>query len=144
MVRRSRDPRSAHGLTTRERDVIRSATSALLPATPPLAPDVRTQVANDVAGFVASLIVRMPATLRVPYRVALLAFDTLPVVPHRRSFRGLDPATQQAWLRLWSDRGGTATRSFVKLLRSCALFAFFDHPQVIAALGAAGRPGAAP
>ena len=118
-------------------------TAALLPSAPGLAPDARAQVERDVAAFLAGQVASLPTLLRIPYRVALAAFDLLPLVRRRRTFRQLDGVARAAWLDTWTERRGLATRNFVKLLRSCALLAYFDHPLVAAELASATRPGAA-
>jgi hypothetical protein len=130
-------------LTSREREVVDAAVAALLRDVPPLGDDTREQVVRDVAVFLAAQIAGMPSTLRVPYRAALAAFDLLPLLRYGRPFHLLENSAQVAWLDLWGERGGLPTRSFVKLLRSCVLFAYFDHPVVVARLEAAARPEAA-
>jgi hypothetical protein len=128
-------------LTSREREVVQAVVAALLPGFPPLDGAAREQVVRDVAGFLGSQIGAMPATLRAPYRIALAAFGLLPLFRYGRTSTRLDADTRAAWLELWGERGGLPTRSFVKLLRSCALLAYFDHSLVTEKLAAAARPG---
>jgi len=127
-------------LTAREREVIHQIVVALLPSFPPLDDEARERVTRDAASFLASQIAGMPTSLRLPYRAALAAFDLLPLLRFGRSFPSLERERQVAWLDLWNERGVVPTRSFVKLLRSCALFAYFDHPLVVAQLCAVTRP----
>jgi hypothetical protein len=107
---------------------------ALLPGEPVLSGDASIVARREVSGFVCSQIAALPAHLRVPYRVALAAFELLPVVRHGRRFSRLDEARKARYLGLWSGAPIAAFRNFVKLIRSCALLAFFDHPLVMAAM----------
>lgn len=112
---------------------------ALLPPSPALPAAEQAAVAADVVTTVSMQIAAMPSLLRVPYRGALVAFDLLPLVRFGRPFRALDDARQRAWLAAWDERGIGPTRAVVKLVRSCTLFAWFDHPRVGPALDAASR-----
>jgi hypothetical protein len=119
--------------------LVAAVVESLLPSGPVLAAEERADVATDVARVVATQIAAMPTFLRLPYRAALLAFDLLPALRHGRSFRGLDAVDRAAWVRRWDERGVGAMRAFVKLVRSCTLFAWYDHPRVTAALAAGPR-----
>jgi len=130
-------------LTSREREVVQAVVAALLPGFPPLDGAARERVVRDVAGFLGSQIGAMPATLRGPYRIALAAFGFLPFFRYGRTFTRLDTDARAAWLQLWEEHGGLPTRSFVRVLRSCTLLAYFDHPLVTEQLAASARPGAA-
>jgi hypothetical protein len=122
--------------TSPEAPLVAALVVSLVPARPSLAPDEREAIVADVARLVASQIAALPTFLRLPYRLALLAFDLLPLLRWGRTFRHLDADTQRAWIRLWDEGGVGPTRSFVKLIRSCTLLAWFDHPRVTAAFGA--------
>lgn len=100
----------------------------------------RAAVEDDVARLVATQIAAMPSFLRLPYRCALVGFDLLPLVRWGRTFRGLDGGRRAAWVATWDERGLGPTHAFVKLVRSCSLLAFFDHPRVGAALAAGDVP----
>src|SRR5262245_48510590 len=76
----------------------------------------------------------MPTFLRVPYRIALFAFNWLAVLRYRRPFVALGDELAATYLALWSNRGLGLNRDFVKLIRSCALLAYFDHPATRARL----------
>jgi hypothetical protein len=120
--------------------VIVRVVQLLTPPYPPLDAAVRSAVQRDVALFVNAQIKTMPSFLRLPYRLALLAFDWLPAFAYRRRFVALADDHARAYLALWSERGPSLTRDFVKLMRSCALLAYFDHPQVRGALDAGQVP----
>ena len=125
--------------TAPQAPLVAALVESLLPSGPVLAVEDRAGVAADVARVVASQIAAMPTFLRLPYRGALLAFDLLPALRHGRSFRGLEAAERAAWVRRWDERGVGPMRAFVKLVRSCTLFAWYDHPRVAAALAAGPR-----
>ncbi len=121
-------------LTRRENEIVAGVAACLVPDFPALDAAVRSAVLRDVSAFLSGQVDGLPAVLRLPYRSALAAFDAAPLLRHRRTFRRLAPAEQTAHLAWWTDAGGLATRNFVKLLRSCTLLAWFDHPLVTARL----------
>jgi hypothetical protein len=104
--------------------------ATLMPDFPELCAEDRRAIAGDVTHYVAAQIEAMPAFLRIPYRVALLAFELLPVVRYGRPFGRLHPKARDAYLAWWSDAPGAAMRDSVKLIRSTSLLVFFDHPLV--------------
>jgi hypothetical protein len=124
----------------RQEALLAAVVHSLLPPFPTLPPADRTAVAADVVATVADQITAMPSFLRVPYRSALVAFDLLPLLRFGRPFRGLDDRRQRAWLESWDERGVGPMRAVVKLMRSCTLFAWFDHPRVGSALGVNATP----
>src|SRR5713226_5204689 len=113
-----------------ERSVIARLVCLLTPHYPALDTVTRDAVQRDVTAFVGAQIRSMPSFLRLPYRLALVAFNWLAVLRYRKPFASLADDAATAYLSLWSDRGPAVTRDFVKLIRSCALLAYFDHPQV--------------
>ena len=105
----------------------------------------RDRILADVASFVSSQVRTLPDFLRYPYRLALLAFEWLPILCFGRPFVGLDPVRRRAYLDLWTDAPLKLMRNFVKLLRSCTLLAYYDHPELQAALRSQlARPMAPP
>ena len=126
---------------TRQRDAIVTAIVAdLLPADPVLGPVDRAAVAADVVAFVVAQVHGLPDFLRLPYGVAAFAFDGLPILRWGQPFRMLDGGRRGAYLAFWTTAPLGAMRNFVKLLRSCALLAYYDHPIVRARLEDAVRP----
>lgn len=83
----------------------------------------------------------MPAFVRVPFSIALIAFQWLAVARYGRRYTRLDRARQRAFTSAWARSPVRAMRDVVKLVRSCALFAYLDHPIVRARLGG-GAPEA--
>jgi gluconate 2-dehydrogenase subunit 3-like protein len=126
-----------------ETQVVARLVGLLAPAYPTLDAHTRAGVERDVGAFVNAQIQAMPSFLRVPYRLALVAFNWFAVLRYGSSFVSLadDPAT--AYLSLWSNRGLSLNRDFVKLIRSCALLAYYDHPAVRTGLAAAHATEAA-
>ena len=111
----------------------------IVPSYPDLGESERSQVHVAVTDFVASQIDGLPVHLGVPYRWALTAFEWLGVLRFGTRFSDLDPSAQEAYLKLWSEFPIGPPRDFVKLIRSCALLAYFDHPLVVARLPGAPR-----
>ena len=106
----------------------------LTPDDPALEPSERSRVQSSVTGFVASQVEGLPSFMALPYRLAISAFDLLSVVRYGRSFCSLEDSRKRAYLALWSEFPIGPPRDFVKLIRGCALLAFFDHPDVTRAL----------
>jgi len=76
----------------------------------------------------------MPSYLRVPYVLALFAFQGLPLAYRGRPYTALRPAVQQKIVRGWSMSRLAPKRDFVKLIRTCTLFYYLDHSLVRAQL----------
>jgi hypothetical protein len=125
----------------RQRDAIITAiVTDLLPAHPALDARARSTVAADVVGFVVAQVQGLPEFLRLPYGAASFAFDGLAILRWGRPFRMLDAGRRRAYVALWSESPLGAARSFVKLVRSCTLLAYYDHPAVRARLEASAAP----
>lgn len=130
-------------LSRYESRIVADVVRLILPEYPPLDSSVREEVSVDVTSYVASQIRSMPSFLAHPYRLALLAFDLLPLLRYGRTFHSLPYGRKHAYLAGWSDAPIGVMRDFVKLIRSCALLAYFDHPRVGAELEAERQPRAA-
>jgi hypothetical protein len=128
----------SRGLTTTLRIIV----ELILPAYPPLDAPTCTTVHEHVTRYVASQIQSMPGFLRLPYKLAFVVFDWLPLLRYGRPFRRLPGATQTAYLALWNDGPIAPMRDFVKLIRSSALLVYFDHPLVMEKLEAERRGSA--
>lgn len=127
------------GLSRTRTTVVAGIIGVLTPVYPDLEESVRLLVHQDVTRYVASQIQSMPSFLRLPYKLALTAFNWLAVVPYQRRFIHLPFTAQVSYLALWSDGPMGVLRDFVKLIRSCALLAYFDHPLVAERLTAIRR-----
>jgi hypothetical protein len=117
----------SHGLTA----TLRAMVALILPAYPELDAAARGRVEHDVTRYVAAQVRSMPGFLRLPYQLALLGFEWLPVVRYGRPFRALPPAARAAYLALWSEAPIAAMRDVVKLIRSSALLVYFDDALVM-------------
>lgn len=124
-----------------ERDVIARLVCLLTRGYPELDAATRANAQRDVTAFVCSQIGSMPSFLRLPYRIVLAAFNWLPALRYGRPFVSLPDDVASAYLSLWSTRSLGPSRSFVKLIRTCSLLAYYDHPQIRAALA---NPGCRP
>lgn len=102
----------------------------LVPSEPPLDHDATSEVEDAVVSFLAAQIGSLPPFIRIPYSVALVGFDWLAVLRYGRRYVRLDEARSRQYLSAWDQAPVSLCRDFVKLLRSCALLAYLDHPIV--------------
>lgn len=109
-------------------------TRTLLPAWPGLPPVDRAGVEEDVVAYVRRQVRRMPTFLRVPFLCAVVVFGLGAVVMHGRPFTSLPVTKRRAYVNAWALSPIIPLRDFVKMIRSCALLAWFDHARVAAAL----------
>ena len=124
--------------------VLADVIERILPDYPLMDAATQRSVHVDVTRYVASQIAGMPGFLRLPYLLALLAFNWLALLRHGRPFRGLSIERQASYLALWNDAPIGPMRDFVKLIRSSALLVYFDHPLVLAQLESERRAPALP
>lgn len=103
---------------------------ALLPSEPELGPQAGRKVEEAVVTFVAAQISSLPHFIRIPYSFALLGFDWLAVARYGRRYARLDELQRRRYLGAWERSPLSLCRDFVKLLRSCTLLAYLDHPLV--------------
>lgn len=118
-------------------------TTTLLPPWPDLPGPLRGEVEADVVDYVRRQIRRMPLFLRLPWTAVLLVFAAGAVVRYGRPFASLSSGRRRAWVSLWAESPLVPMRDFVRMVRSCALLAWFDHPVVSEALGASEKGGLA-
>jgi len=120
---------------------VRDIVTTMMPSYPELGRDARDQISSALTRYVTNQIAAMPTFLRIPYSVALLAFELLPLARYGRRFGRLQPDARAAYVAWWSDSPVSAMRDFVKLIRSTSLLVFFDHPLVRAQLDRERRTG---
>jgi hypothetical protein len=113
--------------------------TSLAPSFPAVDASTRRAVLTDVSSFVDAQIGALPDFLRFPYRIALTGFEWLPVLRWGRRFTALDEERQRVYVDYWSDAQLGLMRNFVKLIRSCALLAYYDHPALQERLNAQVR-----
>jgi hypothetical protein len=117
-------------LSSTRRRVVAEIVRLTLPAYPELDEQARARVHADVTGFVVSQIEGLPSFLHLPYRLGITTFHLLSLLRYGRRFASLPDAARESYLSFWSDGVMGPTRDFIKLIRSCALLAYFDHPGV--------------
>jgi hypothetical protein len=109
----------------------------LVPREPQLDGHARDEVEAAVVGFLAAQIGSLPPFIRIPYSFALVGFDLGSVARYGRPYARLDEERGRRYLNAWDQSPLGLCRDFVKLLRSCALLAYLDHPIVTRQLEAA-------
>lgn len=111
-------------------------TVSLLPPWPALPAVSRREIEAEVIGYVDRQVSRMPLFLRLPYLGVLVIFSWGAAFRYGRPFAQLAARQRQAWVNLWAQSPVVPMRDFVRLVRSCALLAWFDHPTVSVAMRA--------
>lgn len=129
-------------LSSSRRRVVTEIVRLMTPDYPDLGEPERSRARSAATAFVTSQIEGLPPFMAFPYGIAITAFELLPLLRFGRPFQALDEEAQRAYLSRWNDAKLGPFRDFVKLIRSCALLAYFDHPDVIRGLPGAhdGRP----
>jgi hypothetical protein len=125
-----------------QRDTVAAIVECLLPAFPVIDGPARQAVLTDVVRFTHGQVQALPEFLRLPYKLAVMGFEWLPMVRWGRRFVRLDAARQTDYVERWSEAKLGAMRGFVKLIRGCALLAYYDHPTLRAVLDAQTAAGA--
>lgn len=125
-----------------ETPLLRSLVRSLTPEFPALESGQRIALETQVADFVGVQISSMPAFLRLPYCLCMSLFDWSALLRYGRLFRALDIARQRDYLAFWANSPIAVMRDFVKLIRSCTLLQYLDHPLVSRALQAEAGEGA--
>jgi hypothetical protein len=106
----------------------------MLPAIPRLEPGEREQLESELADFLSAQVGAMPGYLRIPFAATLVAFEWLPVLGRGRRYSKLEGASQARFVAACSRSGFRPFRELLRLVRSCALFFYLDHPLARARL----------
>jgi hypothetical protein len=117
-------------LSSNQRRVVSEIIRLITPLFPGLETHIQASVHADVTDFVASQVEAMPSFLRLPYMLAITTFHLLPIVRYGTHFLGLEQEAKAAYLSFWSNGKIGAMRDFIKLIRSCAVLAYFDHADI--------------
>lgn len=125
---------TGEALSAGQRRIVGGLVRLLVPDYPDLDAATQETVLRDASDFVCSEIRAMPSYLRLPYKLVIAGFATLAFVRYARRFTSLRADQGRAYLAFWADSRIGPMRDFVKLIRSCALLAYFDHPLVAAQL----------
>ena len=124
--------------------LLRQIVGILIPSQPELDSEASREVEDAVVSFLAAQIQSLPVYVRIPYRFALVGFEWLAVVRFGRRYVRLDDKQRRRYLHAWDQSPVGLCRDFVKLLRSCTLLAYLDHPIVARELDVAAGLQAAP
>ena len=73
----------------------------------------------------------MPSNLKVPNIIAQRAFNCLSCLRFGLPFTVINQEKQGRYVRLWSQSPIGLMRDFIKLIRSCVLLSYLDHPLVL-------------
>jgi len=106
----------------------------MLPSRPSLDPEERHRVGLGLAEFVTLQIDAMPRHLWLSVRAGLFVFEWLPLLRYGRPYTGLKPDQRRQRVASWSTSRLSPKRDLLKMIRSCVLFFYLDHPLVSARL----------
>jgi len=109
---------------------------ALLPEWPPLPPDRRVAVSAFCGRFVSRQIALAPAHIRFGIRVLFAVFYVFAFL--RLGLHPLSAVSREQRSKALRDFAFEQIPPFIALervLRSLTVLAFFDHPDVVAAIG---------
>jgi hypothetical protein len=123
-------------VSRRLREVLALTIDVLLPDHPSLDAATSRMVRNDVVSFVVGQVEGLPSFLKLPCLLTVTAFDLTPIFRKGRPFRRLDVAARARTFAAWDTSPLAPKRNYTKLIRSCALLAYYDHPAVLDALHA--------
>ncbi len=104
---------------------------ALLPEYPKGISEEKSIVENAVIDFVIGQIEALPVYLRFPYKIALYKFNFFSLFVYGRTFLKLGKKRKSNYIKMWSDSPLKQMRDVIKLLRSCALLQYYDHPVIL-------------
>jgi hypothetical protein len=104
---------------------------SLYPKEPLLTAGEKAQVEEKVVSYLAGQILAMPVYLKIPYLLALHVFNYFSFFRFGLPFTVIDQEKQGKYVRLWSRSPIGLMRDFIKLIRSCVLLAYLDHPLVL-------------
>ena len=111
-------------------DILALIVCSLMPEDPHLADSERNKVESDVVQFVNNQITSLPAYLRIPFKILISIFNCFAIFVCGNVFYNLNKKSQIDYLNLWTNSGLKPMRDFIKLMRSCTLLQYYDHPLV--------------
>lgn len=106
----------------------------MLPTKPALDPAERQRVGLGLADFLTRQIGALPHHLSLLVSAGLLSFEWLPLLRFGRPFTALDSDQRRRRVAKWSTSRMQPKRDLLKMVRSCALLFYLDHPIVRARL----------
>ena len=88
------------------------------------------------AAFVCQELSQLPQSLRPLVKLGITGFRAYTLGTHLRPFEALSLKDRTSVVNAWSYGPVSMTRRFFKPIRSVALLAFYECPQVLAAISA--------
>jgi hypothetical protein len=110
--------------------ILSAAASPMLPRYPQLSESDRSRVLHGLDLFLVEQVFAMPRYMLMPYLVALEVFEILPILRRGRPFSSLAAEDRGVIVARWSSSPLGPMRDLLKLIRSCALLYYLDHPIV--------------
>jgi len=91
---------------------------------------------REVAGFVGGQLHELPVRLRAMFYTGLAGFRMVTRLRYARGFCELPAATRREWFERWAYGPVPLARQLFRPVRATALLAYYEHPDVRAALRA--------
>ena len=85
----------------------------------------------EVVQSTVKQISSMPAYLWIAYRAILQTFNLLAIFYFGNIFLNLSAEKRLSYIKLWANSPIKTMRDFIKPIRSCTLYQFFDHPTIL-------------
>ena len=108
------------------RGFLRAAIEGLIPAHASESREQRERALDYSASFVRDQLRAMPLVLQIVLACGVAAFLVLTWLRWLRSFRALDPARRQTWMRAWAYGPVPLARAMFRPVRSLAALAYFE------------------
>lgn len=100
----------------------------------------RAQVTSDCSAFVHGQLRALPMRLRVYFACGMLFFRTVTLLRFLRTFCAVPLAERSAWVGSWAYGSFALGRQLFKAPRATVFVAYYEHPAVNPARGAAPAP----
>lgn len=84
----------------------------------------------DVASFVAGQMRELPVRLRAQFQIGLAGFRVVTRLRYARGFCELPPVTRREWFEHWAYGPLPLARLLFRPVRSTALLAYYERPEV--------------
>jgi hypothetical protein len=104
----------------------------------------KSVVVQETARFVDAQLADLPARLAWLHAAGMLGFRWITALANFRTFCDLDLVRRRRWLESWAFGRWALARQLFRATRTTALVAYYEHPVVVARLGIARDPAAAP
>jgi len=101
-----------------------------------LSGEAAAAVLAEVAGFVDGQMRELPVRLRALFHAGLAGFRAATRLRYARGFCELPPTTRRAWFERWAYGTVPLARQLFRPVRSIALLAYYERPEVRSAMDA--------